>query len=90
VQTKTEREILRFAQNDNVFGFSAASEAATCKDSKVLLHAQKPSWGFGCSGFISSGEKALYFVILSEAKNLSSIEVQAKTDRRRDSSLRSE
>ena len=28
VQAKTEGEILRFAQNDNVFGFSAASLAA--------------------------------------------------------------
>jgi hypothetical protein len=37
-----------------------------------------------------AAEKMLCFVILSEAKNLSSIEVQAKKEGRRDSSPRSE
>jgi hypothetical protein len=37
-----------------------------------------------------AAEKTLRFVILSEAKNLSSIYAEASTQRKRDSSLRSE
>src|ERR1700722_1314048 len=56
VQAKTEGEILRFAQNDNVFGFSAASLASLAAEQPLFLWFSHKLFSLSLSGSTSKAE----------------------------------